>query len=256
MSTTGIIRFGRITVSERQLPALSTLVMLMLGHETSKMVRLFGIRLVRLEVNQSQLRFRKCEPDSLMGCGPLSLRSKATTETSIRIRTHGRRRPGCCLAELDPQLPLRGRVTVQVGAPTKLLRSGSDIVFRRAAMAGDESGGIDPPARVVTVAGANERCGELAHLKVQVGPIFSAGRSHRCDLLAAPHMLPRLNQYGVDVRVIELHEFPDAVFFVGMQHNDDVAPARPCLGTSQAQIRYARQITRDPTFAPKLSRKR
>ena len=94
-------------------------------------------------------------------------------------------------------------------------------------MAGNEGGGIDPPARVVTVAGADERRSELAHLKVKVGPILSAGRPHRGDLLAAPHLLLRLHQDFIDVGVVRLDVFPRPIFFVGVEQNDDVAPAGP-----------------------------
>src|SRR5436190_1851782 len=106
-----------------------------------------------------------------------------------------------------------------------LLRRGSNIVLRRAAMAGNEGGGIDPAAGVVAIAGTDEWRGELAHFKVQVSPVFSASRSYRGDLLAAPHLLLRFHQDLIDVGVVGLHVFSRAIFFVGMEQNDDVAPA-------------------------------
>ena len=48
-------------------------------------------------------------------------------------------------------------VPLELGRGARLHRPAPNIILGRAAMAGDEGGGIDPPARVVTVAGIEER---------------------------------------------------------------------------------------------------
>src|SRR5450755_3958209 len=123
----------------------------------------------------------------------------------------------------------------QVGSSdgSRLLRRASDIVVGRAAMAGNEGGWIDPAARIVTVAGADKRRRELAHLEMQMRPISSMRGSHRGDLLTAWHLLFRFHQDFVDMRVVRLHVFPHAVFFVGMEQNDYVAPSRPAFARKQ-----------------------
>ena len=61
-------------------------------------------------------------------------------------------------------------------------------------MTGDEGGGIDPAARIFTIAGSDERRDELAHLEMQMRPIFSAARADSRDLLAALHPLARRDE--------------------------------------------------------------
>ena len=53
------------------------------------------------------------------------------------------------------------------------------------------------------------------------------------DLLAASHIFPWPDEHRVEVRVIGLHKFPDAVFFVGVEHDDHIAPPRSGLARQQ-----------------------
>jgi len=100
-------------------------------------------------------------------------------------------------------------------------------------MAGDKGGWVKPATRVFTVTRADKRCSELSHFEMEMRPVFPICRPDRGDLFASPHVLPRLHQNGVDVSVIRLHEFARALFFIGVQHNDNVAPARTSIPRQQ-----------------------
>ncbi len=81
-------------------------------------------------------------------------------------------------------------------------RGASDVIVRCAAMLLDKLAGIDPASRVLTVAGADERRGEFAHLKMQMSQIPSACASDRADLFAATNILLRLGHDRFEVRVV------------------------------------------------------
>ena len=106
-------------------------------------------------------------------------------------------------------------------------------------MAGNERGGIDPAARIVPIAGADEWRRELTHFEMQMRPIFSPCGSDGGNLLSAPHILFRFHQDFVHVRVVRLHVFSRAVFLIGVEDNDDVAPAGSALFREQdTAVRY------------------
>jgi len=65
-----------------------------------------------------------------------------------------------------------------------LQRRPPDIVFRRAAMSGDECARIDPAAGVIPIARPDKRRGELAHLEMQMRRQRRIGRARRADHLA------------------------------------------------------------------------
>ena len=89
----------------------------------------------------------------------------------------------------------------------------------------DESGRVDPAARIASIARADERGEEFSHLKMQVRPVTAIGVSDRGDLVAAPDFLADLDKDLVQVAIIRLHIFPLQVLHVGMENDDDVAPA-------------------------------
>src|SRR5207245_5199633 len=63
--------------------------------------------------------------------------------------------------------------------------------------------------------------------------IFSAPGADGCDLLPAPHIIPRIDKYLVAMAVIRLKIAARAVFLDRMQDNDDVAPARSTIACQQ-----------------------
>jgi len=60
---------------------------------------------------------------------------------------------------------------------------------------------------------------------MEMRPVAPVCRPDRPDLLTTPHLLPRLDQNGVEMPVIRLHKFPRAAFLISVEHNDHVTPA-------------------------------
>ncbi len=89
----------------------------------------------------------------------------------------------------------------------------------------DELGRIDPAARVLSIARADERRDEFTHFEMQMRPIAPVRVADRPDLLAAVHVLSRRDEDGLEVRIIGLHIFACAILLQGVEHDDDVAPA-------------------------------
>ena len=77
-----------------------------------------------------------------------------------------------------------------------------NVVFRRAAMFRDEIAWIQPAVGFFAVTGANKWGYEFAHFKMEVRKILTVGRSNGGDLLAAPHVVPRIHQYLIAMAVI------------------------------------------------------
>src|SRR2546430_14768698 len=103
----------------------------------------------------------------------------------------------------------------------------------------DEIAGVQPTVGFFTVTGANEWRNEFAHFKMEMREIFSAPGADGCDLLSAPHIIPRIDKYLVAMAVIRLEVAARAVFLDRMQDNDDVAPARSTIARQQdATIGY------------------
>ena len=117
-------------------------------------------------------------------------------------------------------------------------------------MFGDELAGINPAARILAISRADERRHEFAHLKMQMREILAVGIPDRRNLLTAANLLRRSNQHRVHMRVVGLNVFSRAVFFVGMEDDDDIAPARSALARKyNAAIGYCvNRITKIAVF--------
>ena len=82
------------------------------------------------------------------------------------------------------------------------MSASSHIVFRCAAMFRDKIAWIQPAVGFFAVTGTNKWGNEFAHFKMEVRKILTVGRSNGGDLLAAPHIVPRIHQYLVAMAVI------------------------------------------------------
>ena len=97
----------------------------------------------------------------------------------------------------------------------------------------DELTGIYPAPCVRAIPRTDERHDEFAHLKMQMCEVLAIGISDRRDLLTATNILRRRDKHLVDMRVVRLNVFPRAVFLIGMQDDDDVAPTRTAFARKQ-----------------------
>ena len=82
------------------------------------------------------------------------------------------------------------------------MSASSHIVFRRAAMFRDEIAWIQPAVGFFAVTGTNKWGNEFAHFKMEVRKILTVGRTNGGDLLATPHLVPRIHQYLIAMAVI------------------------------------------------------
>src|SRR6266513_793490 len=82
------------------------------------------------------------------------------------------------------------------------LSASSHIILRCAAMFRDEIAWIQPAVGFFAVTGTDKWGNEFAHFKMEMRKILTVGRSNGGDLLAAPHILPRIHQYRVAMAVI------------------------------------------------------
>src|SRR6266478_1283409 len=100
------------------------------------------------------------------------------------------------------------RATINTSSPSGSgvrwghLSASSPIILRRAAMFRNEIAWIQPAVGLFAITRANKWGNEFAHFKMEVRKILTVGRSDGCDLLAAPHIVPRIHQYLVAVAVI------------------------------------------------------
>ncbi len=97
----------------------------------------------------------------------------------------------------------------------------------------DEIARIQPAVCFFAVTGANKWRNEFAHFKMEMREILTVSRANGCDLLAATHVVSRIDQYLLAMAIIRLNVAPRAVFLDGMQNNDDVAPARSSIAREQ-----------------------
>src|SRR5207248_10047299 len=109
------------------------------------------------------------------------------------------------------------------------LPGSSHILFRRAAMFRYEIARIQPTVCLFAVTGANKWRDEFAHFKMEMREILTISRANGCDLLAAPHVIPCIDQYLVAMAIIRLHVAARAILLDCVQHDDDVAPARSSI---------------------------
>src|SRR5207237_10174528 len=97
----------------------------------------------------------------------------------------------------------------------------------------DEIARIQPAGGRVALTGANKWRNEFAHFKMEMREILTVSRANGCDLLAATHVIPRIDQYLVAMAIIRLNVAARAILLDGMQDNDDVAPARSSIAREQ-----------------------
>src|SRR3954454_16453840 len=90
----------------------------------------------------------------------------------------------------------------------------------------DELARVQPSARVFAITGTDERRDEFTHFKMQMREVFAVSASDLRDLLTASNFIEDGNRERLQMCVIGLHVFARAVLVVGMQDNDDLAPAR------------------------------
>ena len=97
----------------------------------------------------------------------------------------------------------------------------------------DEIARIQPAGCLFAVTGANKWRNEFAHFKMEMREILTVSRANGCDLLAATHVIPRIDQYLVAMAIIRLNVAARAILLDRMQDNDDVAPARSSIAREQ-----------------------
>src|SRR5260370_23332235 len=116
----------------------------------------------------------------------------------------------------------------------------------------DKFRSVKPAAGVFAVTRADERREEFAHLKMKVGKVTAVGGANSRDLLAAFHGLARMDEHVSHMPVIRLHVFPLAIFEIGVEQNDDVAPARATVAREQdATVRdRVDRVTQIAVLAP------
>lgn len=100
-------------------------------------------------------------------------------------------------------------------------------------MFGDEFARINPAASVGSITGPDKGRDELTHLEMQMGEVCAVGRADGRDLLASPHIVTRPNEHRFDMPVIGLNVFTNAVFFIGVQHNDNIPPSFAAIASEQ-----------------------
>ena len=66
----------------------------------------------------------------------------------------------------------------------------------------DEIVWIQPAVSLFAITRANKWGNEFAHFKMEVRKILTVGRSNGGNLLAAPHIVPRIHQYLFAMAVI------------------------------------------------------
>src|SRR5207248_1420090 len=84
---------------------------------------------------------------------------------------------------------------------------------------------IDPTARVFAITGTDERGEKFAHFEMEMGEVATIGGADGRDLLSAFHGFAGMHQHVLNVAVVRLRIFSFAVFKIGVQQNDNVAPA-------------------------------
>ena len=97
----------------------------------------------------------------------------------------------------------------------------------------DELRSVNPAARVFAITGANERRDEFAHLKMEMGEIAAVGAADSRDFLAAFHRFARMHQHILHMPVVRLHTFAFAVFEIGVEQDNGVAPAWSAVAREQ-----------------------
>ena len=90
----------------------------------------------------------------------------------------------------------------------------------------DKSCSVEPTARVFAITRTDKGRDEFAHFKMEMGKVTTVGGANSRDLLAAFHGFARMHQHILHVSVIRLHILSFAVFEIGVEQNNDVAPAR------------------------------
>ncbi len=97
----------------------------------------------------------------------------------------------------------------------------------------DERARIEPAAGVFPIAGADKGSAEFAHLEMEMSKVAAMGRAHSGDLLSALHSVSGVHQNGFNMSVVRLHISARALFQIGVQDDDDVAPARSAFAGEQ-----------------------